>query len=302
MLETGIRTGKGSGKRKFSRDGSIETDGFQKILRSGILFDYPAPQHFGKLSASNVENNNSITLSPSRLVVGLALEIYKNMKERFPIKPQNLPEEGYEKVFTGDTALSIDEVNLGERPLTPRAYSAFGNLNVDYFGEVRLFLINKAEDMRKQLTVKDITEIAEDIKIIAEDMERQKKMAEAIPHGWTHDKVVKIEVWHEPNYNGPASLRIRALTKQGYKVTLKILSDLDSKKIVEKRKIAEDFARRFINKEIEFGKNKSPVYEDGIAVGHRFYTRLNSRKLPELKNLTYAHITEWHENKKKKLQ
>lgn len=202
----------------------------------------------------------------------------------------------------GDKPMGVDKVKIGERPITPAAHFWIEENNMHFwdYPDLRLRIINKAEDAGRQLTKDDLKLMAPDLeRMVDEERDFQNKAA-ALERGLHKDRVVDIEVLHEPNYRGEANIRIRAITEQGLKVIIRTLKGgLDFSKISEKRNMAEEYARRLIGQEIEFYKMvrglASYSFEDepaGIR-GQRVYLRIKKGTLPEFENLDYRKLKNW---------
>lgn len=204
--------------------------------------------------------------------------------------------------------MKMDKIKIGERPTTPAGFFWLkeNGINLWDHPDLRLRIINKAEDLGRQLTKQELEEMGPDITYIIGEEESSQARAFSLEKGLHKDRVVGVEVLHEPNYGSYANIRIRAITEKGFKVIVRTLSGgLDFSKIPEKRKMAEDFAQSLIGHEIEFYKmvrDLPAVNEFGEVTGvrgQRVYLRVRAGTLPEFENLDYQKLKHWAGKKRK---
>lgn len=199
-----------------------------------------------------------------------------------------------------DTPLASTAVDVVLHPITPAALQYLSGRGIGVYNpELLLVLFNRAEDLGRQLTKKEVEESADEFKEVLRQYNEQQEFAKSLSQGWTREKVVDVEILHEPNspYRGKARIRIRAITEQGHKVTVRNVDRLDLRRISAKKDMARDFAAtHLVGKSIDFCKLVAP----GGKAGNRVYLRANLGWLPDFKDLDYARLTEWAEGKHKR--
>ena len=205
----------------------------------------------------------------------------------------------------GDNALFSNTTNLGEYPMTPAAYHWLRlegvNINI---GVVYLYIVNKAEDQGKQLTLEEIKTDIQNIKQRIQQLEDQSRKLAAI-EGGVKDVVEDIEVLHDPRPGEKAGISIYVKTRLGFFVHIKtIRGNLDSKKVSDKKKMTKDFFVPLIGKKLEFlrsGTVKHDSDDHFKPTEKRYFLRLKPGSLPqEYKHLDYAELKRFSKEKVQK--
>src|SRR3989344_9257419 len=107
---------------------------------------------------------------------------------------------------------------INRRPITSTAFVLLNEKNIDIFEypEIKWLLINKASDLKRQLDKKEVEELMPAIENKVKEGLEQVRLAEGLGKGMHQDKIVGIEVFHEPASDfSPANIIVRAKTEKG---------------------------------------------------------------------------------------